>query len=99
MSPGATGTSPQSTTPSASSRSSPKAGWYGRSSAEADRIASGPNRGPGRKLVPVSNGIPTAAASTPSSSVTCGSRMKVLIPAKRGITCASSGRKRVTRRL
>ena len=42
----------------------PSAGWYGRRSAEAERIASGPKRAPARKLVAVSNGIPIAAAST-----------------------------------
>src|SRR5665213_260946 len=31
-------------------------------------------------------------ASTPARSVTCGARMYVRIPAKRGMTCASSGR-------
>lgn len=39
---------------------------------------------PDLKLVAVSNGTPTAAASTPARSVTCGSRMNVRIPANRG---------------
>src|SRR5262245_39240648 len=36
--------------------------------------------------------MPYATASTPVRSVTCGVRMYVRIPAKRGITRASSGR-------
>src|SRR6266542_2412072 len=36
--------------------------------------------------------MPWTTASTPARSVTCGARIKVRIPAKRGITCASSGR-------
>ena len=43
-------------------------GWYGRRPIEAERIASGPKRAPGRLLVAVSNGTPTAATSTPSRS-------------------------------
>ena len=61
-----------------------RTGWYGRSSADADRIPSGPKRAPVRKVVAVSNGIPTTAASTPASSTTWGSRMNVLMPEKRG---------------
>ena len=64
---------------------------YGRRSAEAARIASGPKRAPARKLVAVSNGRPTTAKSTSSMSVTCGSRMKVRIPEKRGLRKASAG--------
>src|SRR5947208_10715934 len=78
-------------TESASRTSIARAGWYGRSSTDAERIASGPKRAPGRKLVAVSNGTPTAAASTSARSVTCGSRMNVRTPANRGYALASTG--------
>jgi len=66
-------------------------GLYGRRSEDAERIASGPKRAPERKLVAVSNGSPSTAASTPSRSVTYGSRMKVRMPEKRGLRKASAG--------
>ena len=47
---------------------------------EALRIASGPNRAPGRRLVAVSNGTPMTATSTSSSEVTYGQRAKVRTP-------------------
>jgi hypothetical protein len=78
--PGVTPTSPQSTTDRRANTSTSCAGRYGRRSAEAERMASGPKRGPERKLVAVSKGTPTIAASTPSSSRTCGQRAKVRIP-------------------
>jgi hypothetical protein len=52
--------------------------------------AEGPNLWPGLKLAPVSNGIPTIAASAPLASATVGSRMKDRIPVKRGF-CVASG--------
>ena len=48
VSPGDTGTSPRSTIESVSTTFTSSAGLYGRSSADALRIASGPNRGPVR---------------------------------------------------
>ena len=49
--------------------------------ADAERIASGPNRAPVRKLVAVSKGTPITAASTSScGSPTCGSRANVRGP-------------------
>ena len=72
--------SPQSTTDCVANTSTSSAGWYGRSSADADRIASGPNRVPARKLVAVSNGTPTTATSTPSTARTCGQRANVRMP-------------------
>ena len=61
-------------------------GWYGRTSADAERIASGPKRAPGLKLVAVSNGAPSTAALTRSSrgaaaSGTCGRLANVRTPA------------------
>src|SRR3982074_1464160 len=38
--------------------------------------------------------MPTIAASTPSMSLTCGRRMKLPIPVKRGAFIASTGRYR-----
>ena len=79
--PGVSSRSPQSDDREAR-RTRPRRAAGGRAagSAEAERIASGPNRAPGRKLVAVSNGTPTTATSTPSSSVTCGQRAKVRTP-------------------
>src|SRR5262245_22163203 len=57
------------------------------------RIALGPKRHPTRNGEPVSNGIPSTATSTPSSWRVCGSRMKVVMPTKRGVRSESSGRK------
>ena len=59
--PAVTGRSPASTTERPAKTSTPWTVWNGRSANDADRIASGPKRGPGRKLVPVSNGTPTIA--------------------------------------
>ena len=78
--PGVTARSPQSTSDWLANTSMPSGGCHGRSSSEAARIASGPKRAPGRKLVAVSNGTPTTAASTPSGAVTCGNRANVRTP-------------------
>jgi hypothetical protein len=79
--PGVTSRSPQSTSDWLANTSTSSGGCHGRSSSDAARIASGPKRAPGRKLVAVSNGTPTTAASTPSGSVRCGSRANVRTPA------------------
>src|SRR5712691_10288909 len=55
-------------------------------------MAAGPKRPPMRYLTPVSNGMPTMAASTPSMLLTCGNRMKLAIPVKRAAFIASTGR-------
>src|SRR6266511_3230217 len=70
--------------------------WYGligRSISEMARTALGPNRHPTRNGEAVSNGIPRTATSTPSSVFVWGSRMKVVIPQKRGVVSESWGRK------
>jgi len=45
-----------------------------------ERTASGPNRVPGRFVVPVSKGIPSTATSTPSGPSTSGQRANVFTP-------------------
>ena len=50
------------------------------------RISRGPSRAPGRYDVPLSNGAPRIATSTPVRSVWWGSRMNVAGCAKRGLS-------------
>ena len=67
-------------------------GWYGRSPIEAPRIASGPKRAPGRRLVAVSNGTPTTATSTPSGSRhVAGSARRCARPCSAAPATASGG--------
>src|SRR5687767_1723667 len=67
-------------------------GWNcGRSILDACRIACGPNRAPGRKLTPESNGIPRIATSQRSMSRSSGSRTNVEAPAYRGTTVPLTG--------
>ena len=49
------------------------------------RTSRGPSRAPDRYDVPLSNGMPTIATSTPAGSGRCGSRMNVAGCAKRGL--------------
>ena len=49
------------------------------------RISRGPSRAPERYDVPLSNGTPSIATSTPVRSVWCGSRMNVAGCANRGL--------------
>ena len=48
---------------------------------DAERIASGPKRAPGRFVVAVSNGMPRTATSTSSGLSTSGQRANVFTPA------------------
>ena len=59
--------------------------------ADTLRMPSGPKRAPDRYTTAPSVGTPTTATSTPSRSRTCGSRMNVRGPEKRGISNASGG--------
>ena len=61
---------------------------------EASRSWRGPWRGPGRLVVPPSQGTPISpiCTSSASSTGTCGRRMKVGMPAKRGRSMPDSGR-------
>ena len=68
-------TSPASSTPEAANTSSPCSGCHGLSRTDAERIASGAKRAPGRQLVAVSKGAPTTAAAH------CGERLASSIPA------------------
>ena len=55
------------------------------------RICRGPNLAPERLEVPMSNGTPTKAASSPLAEDTAGSRIMVAGPPKRGILLPPSG--------
>ena len=55
-------------------------------------MPSGPKRAPTRKVVAVSKGAPTIAASLFSRSRTFGNRMKVRTPLKRGVSNELAGR-------
>ena len=55
------------------------------------RMASGPNRAPTFKVAPVSKGTPITAKSISYTVWTCGKRMKVLTPQKRGEAWESAG--------
>src|SRR4029077_17497126 len=86
--------SPQSATRSRENGEVRSIGLYGRISSEWLRTSFGPNRAPGRKLTPPSNGIPRMAASRPAISRVWGSRMNVEICAKRGDWNAFGGSNR-----
>jgi hypothetical protein len=58
---------------------------------EACLIACGPNRAPGRKLTPESNGIPRIATSQRSRSLSSGRRTKVDDPAYLGTIVPLTG--------
>jgi hypothetical protein len=64
---------------------------YGRSSADSARIWRGPKRAPARLEVPMSNGTPMKAASSPSGDAAAGNRIIVASPAKRGISLPPCG--------
>src|SRR5690348_11577038 len=66
-------------------------GFHGRIIADCARTCRGPNRGPGRYVVPPSNGTPIRAISSSSGCAICGSRMNVGTPVKRANCNASSG--------
>src|SRR4029077_7917921 len=61
---------------------------------DISRTCRGPWRGPGRFVVPPSQGTPTMAISTSRGSVKTGRRMNVECPANRGVTPESTGSKR-----
>src|SRR5262249_9601232 len=73
--PGVIATSPASIAAPARRTSTPCSGCQGRSSAEAERIASGAKRAPARQLVVVSKGIPTTAAAARTSPLSSLSRL------------------------
>ena len=92
MSKGLQATSPASAPWSNAKGSISWIGWNcGRSILEAWRIACGPNRAPGRKLTPESNGIPRIATSHRSRSRSSGRRTNVDGPAYLGTTVPLTG--------
>ena len=58
---------------------------------ERSRIWRGPWRAPGRLVVPPSHGTPTMPISTSAGSRNSGSRMKVAMSPKRGVTVPETG--------
>ncbi len=89
---GQVGASPKSTIDRCSTTSTRSRGLYGRRRTEALPIASGPKWAPERKETALSVGMPMIAASASARSSTCGRRMKVRTPVKRGIFDESAGR-------
>ncbi len=79
--------------PSRAARPRPprRCGLYGRSSADALRIPSGPKRAPDLNETASSVGMPTTATSTSSGVCTYGRRMNVRGPEKRGMREGSAG--------
>ena len=75
----------------------PVTGFIARIIVDRSRSWRGPWRGPGLLVVPASHGTPTSPISTSSMRgepiSRCGRRMKLGMPAKRGISIADTGMK------